>query len=67
MNAGNLLLANLFDNVDDYVMTGALMKVRESVDFILFDSAGKILGISKAIYQALIFDEKTDLNLELFL
>jgi hypothetical protein len=67
LKAGNLLLANLFDNVEDYVMTGALMKVKESTDFILFDSAGKILGISKEIYKALILEEGIEINLEFFL
>lgn len=33
-------LANLFDNVNDYVLTSSMLKIKPNHDFIVFDVAG---------------------------
>jgi hypothetical protein len=40
-------LGNLFEENDDYVLTGSLLKILNSNDVIIFDVYGKILGTSQ--------------------
>jgi hypothetical protein len=48
---------HFFEFTDDYVIAAVLRKVVENNDFIIFDSCGKIIGISESIYQLLVFEE----------
>lgn len=46
----NQKIQNFFEQSDDYVLTAEFNKVREFNDFILFDSSGQILGITKNLF-----------------
>jgi hypothetical protein len=42
----NLKLDNFFDIKEDYIMTGSLVKVKESNSFMIFAPDGQFEGIS---------------------
>lgn len=46
-----LKVDNFFENIDDYILTGSLIRIKQSSNFILFDKVGRILGITKEIFQ----------------
>jgi hypothetical protein len=48
-----LKLTNLFEKSDDYVITGALHKIKDGANFIAFDCYGMILAISEEIHEKL--------------
>jgi len=50
---GSLKLTNLFEKSDDYVITGALHKIKDGANFIAFDCYGMILAISEEIHEKL--------------
>ncbi|CAD8120805.1 unnamed protein product [Paramecium sonneborni] len=49
-----LSFLHINEKSEDFVLTSALQKVQSNQDYILFDWNGKILGISKYVYQLLI-------------
>ncbi|CAD8084166.1 unnamed protein product [Paramecium sonneborni] len=49
----NMNLIHMYELDSDYIITGALQKVKQSYDFIIFDRKGKILGISEQIFHIL--------------
>ncbi|CAD8120876.1 unnamed protein product [Paramecium sonneborni] len=49
----NISLLHMFENEADYIVTGALQKVKQSQEFLIFDRQGKILGISEQIFGIL--------------
>jgi hypothetical protein len=44
--AVNLKIDNFFEQIDDYVITASLSKIKESSNLLLFDGRGKIIGIN---------------------
>ncbi|CAD8187135.1 unnamed protein product [Paramecium octaurelia] len=53
IQAANISLLHMFENDSDYIITGALQKVKQSYDFLIFDRRGKILGISEQFFSIL--------------
>ncbi|CAD8106785.1 unnamed protein product [Paramecium sonneborni] len=53
IKAANISLLHMFENDADYIITGALQKVKQSYDFLIFDRRGKILGISEQLFDIL--------------
>lgn len=52
-----LQIANVLDQVDDFLMTGAIRKSTENIDFIIFDSSGYILNMSEKISKIILEDQ----------
>ncbi|CAD8197069.1 unnamed protein product [Paramecium pentaurelia] len=53
IQAVNMNLLHMYEQDSDYIITGALQKVKQMYDFIIFDRKGKILGISEQIFKIL--------------
>ncbi|CAD8187920.1 unnamed protein product [Paramecium octaurelia] len=53
IQAANISLLHMFENDSDYIITGALQKVKQSYDFMIFDRRGKILGVSEQLFSIL--------------
>ncbi|CAK67967.1 unnamed protein product (macronuclear) [Paramecium tetraurelia] len=51
IQAVNMNLLHMYEQDSDYIITGALQKVKQMYDFIIFDRKGKILGISEQIFK----------------
>jgi hypothetical protein len=45
--------------VNDYIITGALLRTKLSQNFIIFSPNGRILGISRGIFDVLNDDNKS--------
>jgi hypothetical protein len=48
-----LYLDNLFGYFDDFVFMGSILKIKNSLDYLIFDRTGKILGISERLLKHL--------------
>jgi hypothetical protein len=46
IHSGNIRLTNIFNNSDDYLVAASLLKTKKNTDFLMFDTNGRILGIS---------------------
>ncbi|CAD8096337.1 unnamed protein product [Paramecium primaurelia] len=53
IKAANISLLHMFEKDSDYIITGALQKVKQSYDFLIFDRRGKILGQGFTLEQLL--------------
>lgn len=51
-------LVHAYEDNFDYIITGSLLKIKESMDIIIFDSSGKIMGITETIYYKLTEDNE---------
>lgn len=47
---GYIKFGNLFEDEEDYILTASILKTNVEDDIIMFDSEGKIIGISKSLY-----------------
>jgi hypothetical protein len=66
IKSSKLKLANLYDKTNDYVITGAILKTHDGLDYLIFDGRGKILGVSQQFFYTLI-EEDLGLTLDFFL
>lgn len=44
-------LSNLFQDSEDFVITASVLKLFPSCDVIMFDSFGKIIGVSEEFFE----------------
>ncbi|CAD8203797.1 unnamed protein product [Paramecium octaurelia] len=58
-------LGNLFEELDDYVITASILKCNISNQIIMVDAEGKIIGISEELYKT-ISAKVPGLNIEFF-
>ncbi|CAD8106603.1 unnamed protein product [Paramecium sonneborni] len=57
-----LSFLHINEKSEDFILTSALQKVQSNQDYILFDLNGKILGISKYVYQMLMNNQSLTNN-----
>jgi hypothetical protein len=54
-----IYLDHFYDFNDDFCLNATFLKIKTESDFILFDSAGQIHGITQYLFKKIFHDRKT--------